>query len=67
MYIFGGKRHKQYLNDFFTYDVETQLIKVLMTDITIKGGPHTGYTQRATIDCDGQEIFVLTVSTFIFT
>lgn len=63
LYIFGGQRKRdEYLNDFFTYHVDTSEVKFLsegnmMGESAI---PAVGYTQRATIDCKRNEIHVMT-------
>ncbi|KAI4496372.1 hypothetical protein M0804_000182 [Polistes exclamans] len=63
LYIFAGKRSKEYLRDFFTYDVDTNKINYInYNDV---GGrdtdrlPAAGFTQRSTIDRDLNEIYVL--------
>lgn len=62
LYIFGGQRGKEYMTDFLTYDVESQEVTNLITaeNIDIKNIPQSGMTQRATIDVDRNEIYVLT-------
>lgn len=53
------------MTDFITYDVDTQEIGSLVsenTNLDTKNGPQSGLTQRATIDIDRNEIYVLTVS-----
>ncbi|XP_023324449.1 muskelin [Eurytemora carolleeae] len=63
LYIFGGQRKRdEYLNDFFTFNVDTHEIKFLSDGITSSGSsiPAVGYTQRATIDCKREEIYVMT-------
>lgn len=65
LYIFGGQRGKEYMSDFITYDVDTQEVANLVSDtsnVDTKTGPPSGLTQRATIDTDRNEIYVLTVS-----
>lgn len=67
LYIFGGQRNKEYATDFITFDVDTQLVTVINTDNmkTDKNNvPQSGYTQRATIDCERDEIYVLSVIEF---
>ncbi|XP_072181671.1 muskelin-like [Diadema setosum] len=62
LFIFAGQRGKEYLSDFFTYNVDTDEITIIS-----KGGntgqpsgvPVAGFTQRATIDPDLNEIHVL--------
>lgn len=79
LYIYGGQRGKEDIDDFITYDVDTQFISVLNTDNTTCGGaggtggssvcnhiifsdtknePSPGFTLRATIDCERDEIYI---------
>uniref|UniRef100_T1J0F1 Muskelin N-terminal domain-containing protein n=1 Tax=Strigamia maritima TaxID=126957 RepID=T1J0F1_STRMM len=61
LFVFAGQRAKEYLNDFFTYNVDTDEIQVI-SDGTKKEGaqvPAAGFTQRATIDPELNEIHVL--------
>ncbi|XP_017485402.1 PREDICTED: muskelin isoform X1 [Rhagoletis zephyria] len=77
LYIYGGQRGKEDIDDFITYDVDTQAISVLNKDNNTCGGaggssvcshssgggdaknePSPGYTLRATIDCDRDEIYI---------
>ncbi|XP_063700226.1 muskelin [Culicoides brevitarsis] len=63
LFIFGGQRGKEYMGDFITYDVDTQEVTNLISDnsnVDAKNGPPSGLTQRATIDTDRNEIYVLT-------
>ena len=81
LFIFGGQRRRDdYLNDFFTYSVDSDDVEIISTGNaleTIGGGaassnsnsaaaaamiPAVGHTQRATIDCERNEIHVMTVS-----
>ncbi|KAL3852859.1 hypothetical protein ACJMK2_016468 [Sinanodonta woodiana] len=85
LYIFAGQRSKQYLNDFFMYNVDTNQIEIIsdgvrkdppqtsrtqsvdqqirhfLKDPTQRGSeiPAAGFTQRATLDPDTDEIHVL--------
>ncbi|KAK2582051.1 hypothetical protein KPH14_002756 [Odynerus spinipes] len=63
LYIFAGKRGKEYLSDFFTYDVDTNQVEhINYNDFGAKDSnrvPAAGFTQRATIDPDLDEIYVL--------
>jgi muskelin len=65
LYIFGGQRGKDYIMDMQTYDVDSQEICALSTENSSStkndSVPQSGFTQRATIDCDKNEIYVLTV------
>lgn len=67
MYIFAGKRGKEYLSDFFTYEVDTNQVEhINYNDFGAKDSnrvPAAGFTQRATIDRDLDEIYVLSVCT----
>ncbi|KAG8038628.1 hypothetical protein G9C98_007335 [Cotesia typhae] len=63
LYIFSGQRSKEYLNDFFTFDVDTSIIEhISLSDFEsekLNQIPAAGYTQRATIDSESSEIYVL--------
>ncbi|KAG8180418.1 hypothetical protein JTE90_022767 [Oedothorax gibbosus] len=61
LYIFAGQRSKEYLSDFFTYNVDTDKVEVICdgSDIEV---PPAGFTQRATIDPELNEIHVLSGS-----
>ncbi|XP_055319183.1 muskelin isoform X1 [Sitodiplosis mosellana] len=65
LYIFGGQRNKEYTTDFISFDVDTQNISVVNTDSMKSENnnktnvPQSGFTQRATIDCERDEIYVL--------
>jgi len=61
LHIFAGQRSKEYLSDFFTYNVDTGVIETV-TDGTRHDPaqiPAAGYTQRATIDHELNEIYIL--------
>lgn len=64
LYVFAGQRNKEYINDFFTYEVDTQTLGQVykFTENEIGICPTPGFTQRATMDPDTDEIFVLSVS-----
>eukprot|EP00039_Didymoeca_costata_P018584 m.334091 g.334091 ORF g.334091 m.334091 type:complete len:745 (+) comp17286_c0_seq1:202-2436(+) len=60
LYFFAGQRGKeQYMSDFYTYDIDTNVLVEISRDTGKQGGPNPGYTQRATIDCDLHEFYVL--------
>lgn len=61
LYIFAGQRNKDYLNDFFSYDVDTGIVEYLCEGCSkdCNSLPAAGFTQRATIDPDLDEIYVL--------
>jgi hypothetical protein len=60
LYIFSGQRSKEYLNDFFYYDVDKNEVEILSDGNSEPSQdlPLSGFTQRATIDPDQNEIFV---------
>ncbi|XP_043569159.1 muskelin [Chiloscyllium plagiosum] len=61
LYVFGGQRSKTYLNDFFSYDVDSDHVEIISDGTKKDSGmvPMTGFTQRATIDPELNEIHVL--------
>lgn len=63
IYIFGGQRQRwaQKCPEFLWYDIETGLTESVPLPSTVDKPP-MGYTQRATIDIDHDEIYVLSVS-----
>lgn len=61
LYIFGGQRGRECLSDFFSYDLDSGDIEVIL-DGSKKddvNAPSLGSTQRATIDPELNEIHVL--------
>lgn len=63
LYVFGGQRKRdEYLNDFFTFHVDTGEVRLLSDGNTAGDSaiPAVGYTQRATIDCVRGELHVMT-------
>jgi muskelin len=70
LFVFAGQRRREYLNDFFAFNVDTHQVRVIWNgdgnvpsksrDIHVSI-PATGYTQRATIDPELDEIYVLSV------
>jgi hypothetical protein len=64
LFVFAGQRSKEYLNDFFSYNVDTDELE-LISDSQKKlrsPSPAAGFTQRATIDPDLNEIYIFSVS-----
>uniref|UniRef100_D8QBS5 Muskelin N-terminal domain-containing protein n=1 Tax=Schizophyllum commune (strain H4-8 / FGSC 9210) TaxID=578458 RepID=D8QBS5_SCHCM len=59
LYIFGGQRDGKYLADMYAYDIETNSARELYTNFTNSGGPDPCFTQRAAIDPELKEIYVL--------
>ena len=64
LFIFGGQRKgSEYLNDFFSYNVDTDEMEMILTGTCPESAiPAVGHTQRATIDQERHEIHVMTVS-----
>lgn len=61
LFIFGGQRKRdEYMDDFFTYSVDTGAVEFLANGDSGASIPAVGYTQRATIDCARNEIHVMT-------
>lgn len=59
LYIFAGQRFKDYLNDYYIYHIETDRVIFMQKELAKVGGPDPGFTQRATIDPDLNEIYVM--------
>ncbi|CAH3026215.1 unnamed protein product [Porites evermanni] len=57
LYIFAGQRGREFLSDFITYHVDTQEISLVLDGNNQV--PAQGFTQRATIDPELNEIHVL--------
>ncbi|XP_012935580.1 muskelin isoform X1 [Aplysia californica] len=57
LYIFAGQRAKEYLNDFLSYHVDTKAVEIV-SDEKRKEGCQAGFTQRATLDPELNEIHV---------
>ena len=57
--IFAGQRNKDYLSDFYVYDIDSDKVVELSRDSKKEGGPYAGFTQRATLDNDAGEVFIL--------
>jgi len=67
LYIFAGKRYKDltnerkksYLSDFYIYRIDDNSVIEVSKNYTMQGGPDAGFTQRATIDNELGEIYML--------
>lgn len=59
LYVFAGQRGKDYLSDLYRYEVDTDIVTEIAQDYSRDAGPDAGFTQRATIDEDLQELYVL--------
>jgi hypothetical protein len=62
LFIFGGQRKgSEYLNDFFSYNVDTDEMEMISTGTCPESAiPAVGHTQRATINQNRHEIHVMT-------
>lgn len=67
IYIFGGQRQRWAQNDpeFLWYDIETGITQPMPMPSTSEKPP-MGYTQRATIDIEHDEIYILSVRNIIY-
>lgn len=64
LFILAGQRNKEYLTDFFTYNIDSDTVTYI-SDGSGKDSasvPAAGFTQKATIDPQLNEIHVLSVS-----
>lgn len=59
LYIFAGQRYKDYLADFYSYNIDDETVTEISRDYNKSGGPDAGFTQRATIDIELGEIYVM--------
>jgi muskelin len=59
LYIFAGQRNKDYLSDFYIYDIDSDSVYEVARDYSKIGGPDAGFTQRATIDLETNEMYLL--------
>ncbi|KAF9929588.1 Muskelin 1, intracellular mediator containing kelch motif [Modicella reniformis] len=57
--IFAGQMNKDYLSDFYVYDIAADRVIEVCKDYNKQGGLQAGFTQRATISSKGREIYVL--------
>jgi hypothetical protein len=57
--IFAGQREKKFLSDFYKYSLSTGEVELVCDDCSKHGGPFPGFTQRATIDLQKREAYVL--------
>lgn len=62
LYVFGGQRNKEYTPELISIDLDSRATTVMSTDEDCQNMPQRGYTQRATIDSEKDEIYVLTVN-----
>eukprot|EP00041_Stephanoeca_diplocostata_P038785 m.1554293 g.1554293 ORF g.1554293 m.1554293 type:complete len:359 (+) comp25270_c1_seq39:5473-6549(+) len=59
LYIFAGQRQKVFFSDFHKYSITANTVKEVCHDCSKYNGPYPGFTQRATIDMDKREAYVL--------
>ena len=65
LYIFAGQREDRYLSDMYAYDIKTGIAKEIFSNFSSAGGPDACFTQRAVIDPNLKELYVL-VTFFIY-
>lgn len=58
IYIFGGQRGKDCLKDMYSYSIEEDKLSPIAQDFLNNVGCESGYTQRAAIDIERQEIYI---------
>jgi hypothetical protein len=58
LYIFAGQRHKDYLSDYYIYNIDKDEVIEMNRDSSRSGGPDAGFTQRATIDVELGEFYI---------
>ena len=58
LFVFSGQINKDYASDMYKLDLNTLQVTEITNDYSKTGGPHSGYTQRATIDVLKEEIYV---------
>ena len=61
LFIFAGKRGREYRNDLLAYKIDTNRFVEIASDCSRFGGPDCGLTGRAVIDAAKREIYVLSV------
>jgi len=67
LYIFAGKRYKDFsnerkkecLSDFYIYRIDDDCVIEVSRNYTMLGGPDAGFTQRATMDIELGELYML--------
>ncbi|KAK7692405.1 hypothetical protein QCA50_004030 [Cerrena zonata] len=59
LFIFAGQRDDGYLADMYAYHIPSGTITELFANFSTAGGPNASFTQRAVIDPELQEIYVL--------
>ncbi|KAG5639027.1 hypothetical protein H0H81_007640 [Sphagnurus paluster] len=59
LYIFAGQRDDKYLSDMYSYDIATNTATELYSNFSTAGGPEACFTQRAVLDPELREFYVL--------
>jgi len=67
LYIFAGKRYKNftndrkksYLSDFYIYNIDEDCVIEVSRNYTMQGGPDAGFTQKITMDVELGELYML--------
>ncbi|KAI0744125.1 Muskelin N-terminus-domain-containing protein [Daedaleopsis nitida] len=59
LFIFAGQRDERYLADMYAFHIPTNTVTELFSNFTTSGGPDPCFTQRAVIDPEKREIYVI--------
>ncbi|PPR03546.1 hypothetical protein CVT24_007035 [Panaeolus cyanescens] len=59
LYIFAGQIGDKYLSDMYAYDINSGIATELFSNFSVAGGPEPCFTQRAVIDTNAKEIYIL--------
>ncbi|KAK2464345.1 hypothetical protein APHAL10511_003802 [Amanita phalloides] len=59
LYIFAGQREGIFLSDMYTFDLKTYTTTEIFPDSAAIGGPEPSFAQRAVIEPDLKEIYVI--------
>ncbi|KAF8634267.1 hypothetical protein AX17_004224 [Amanita inopinata Kibby_2008] len=59
LYIFAGQRDGVYLSDMYAYDLKSYTVTEIFPDSAVMGGPDPSFAQRAVIDPDLKEIYMI--------
>ena len=57
LFIFAGQK-AEFLSDMWEYDIRSNTLKELFSNMTLHGGPEACFAQRAVIDPSLKEIYV---------
>lgn len=58
LFIFAGQRHDSYMSDLWAFGLDSGELQLVSADYTQAGGPDGGFTQRTTIDENGEWLMI---------